>query len=173
MKKLIAIIAILTALGCKTAKDVNKEIIKNDSIIYVDRLKVDTIQLFEKIETLNPTENEINLKCDSTSFKQSFKNGSIKYKIIKQKGDVRLIFRTDTITNSVKKSYYSRLSKKDSLQKVVKSKDKLIISKQQPSFLQIIYNNIWKVLFWTIFVLWVLGITPSFFFGLLMKKLNP
>lgn len=173
MKKLITLIAILLAFGCKTAKDANKEVIKNDSIIYVDRLKVDKIQLFEKIEKLNPTENEINLKCDSTSFKQSFKNGSVKYKIIKEKGTVRLIFKTDTITNRVKDSYYSRLYKKDSLQKVVKNKDKLIISKQNPSFIRILFAKIWQVLFWIIFFLWFLGVTPLKISKFIMKIIIP
>lgn len=157
---LVFSLILLLFFNCKPKEILTKEKNTKDSIVYVDKIRIDTIKLFEKIEIEKPTENEINLKCDSTSFNQNYKSGKIEYKIIKEKGAVRVVIKTDTISKIIKDSYYSKLYKKDSISKIKEfhSKEKTIIKKEN-NFWQNILLNIWKILFWIFFTLWILGIT--------------
>lgn len=158
---LLTILIVPTIWFCTTNKNISKNEIKKDSILVVKEIKIDTIKLFEYKEIEKPTSNEINLKCDSTSFNQNYKSGKVEYRIIKEKGLVRVVIKTDTITNIIKDSYYSKLYKKDSLQKtkIETKKEKLII--KEPSFWQNILTNIWRVFFWIFFILFVLGFSLS------------
>jgi hypothetical protein len=158
--KNIIIVSLLFFASCKTSKDISKNEIKKDSLVYVNKVKIDSIFIKEKIEIEKPTINEVSLKCDSTSFNQSFRNGGLNYSIIKDKEKIRFVIKTDTITKFVKDSYVSKMNNKDSLQRVVTKIEKIEISNQKPSFVQTLFSNFWKVAFWTIFVLWILGITP-------------
>jgi hypothetical protein len=170
--KNIILVSLLLFTSCKTSKNISKNEIKKDSLVYVDKVKIDSIFIKEKIEIEKPTTNEVNLKCDSTSFNQSFKNSVLNYSIIKDKEKIRFIIKTDTITRFVKDSYVSKMNNKDSLQKVASKIEKIEISNQKPSFVQTLFSNFWKVAFWIIFVLYILlllGFNPLKFIIKLIK----
>lgn len=139
---------LLMIWSCNTQKNLVSEKSQKDSI------RIDTIHDFKEIIKTEPTQNEFSLKCDSSSFNQSFKSGAVQYRIVKEKGGVKVTFKTDTITKIVHDKY------KNSLQRVATKSEILKTSLQKPSFWQALFSNIWKILFWTIFVLWFFNITP-------------
>lgn len=149
---------ILFFSSCTTSKKITSEKQIKDSIVYVDKIRIDTIR--EKITINDGIDNEINFKCDSTALNQSYKSGGVQYRIIKEKGEIRFVIKKDSSVCVDK--YQSTLKIKDSLQRVV---NKSIQSKEivRKPFL----SDIWKIAFFVLLGFWILGITPLFIFRLI------
>ena len=170
MKKINIFLTCLILASCNTSKKVVEEKQIKDSIVYVDRVRIDTIKI-ENVKTVTlPTYNTIEIPCDSSSQKQSYTTGGTTYKIIKEKGKVRVVFvqKKDSCMSS--HGYKSVLKSKDSLQKVVEryTQTKEVVKQ---SFWGMLKANLYMILFFIILVLWILGITPMFIFKLIRKML--
>ena len=173
MKKLIEIIKmwivppfsfcfLLLFFSCNTQKKVIEKVVKKDSVVFVTKLKVDTVKITETKTISEPVNNDIVIPCDSLKYYQELASGKTRIIIKKEKGTVRIIYKKDTSENSNKEVYKNSVQKNDSI-KTTKSetstKNKIVIEK---TFWQKITSDIWRLLFFSILILWVIGITPGF-----------
>ena len=173
MKKLIEIIKmwivppfsfcfLFLFFSCNTQKSVKEKIVKKDSIIYVTKLKVDTVKITETKTISEPVNNDVVIPCDSLNYYQELASGKTRIIIKKEKGSVRIVYKKDSTENSNKKTIQSSFQKNDSI-KATKSettkKNETVIEK---TFWQKITSDIWKLLFFSILILWLIGITPGF-----------
>ena len=173
MKKLIEIIKVWIVppfsfcflflfFSCNTQKSVKEKIVKKDSIIYVTKLKVDTVKITETKTISEPVNNDIVIPCDSLKYYQELASGKTRIIIKKEKGSVRIIYKKDSSENFNKEVYQNSVQKNDSI-KVTKSetstKNETVIEK---TFWQKITSDIWRLLFFSILILWIIGITPGF-----------
>ena len=173
MKKLIEIIKmwivppfsfcfLFLFFSCNTQKSVKEKIVKKDSIIYVTKLKVDTVKITETKTISEPVNNDIVIPCDSLKYYQELASGKTRIIIKKEKGSVRIIYKKDSSENFNKEVYQNSVQKNDSI-KVTKSetstKNETVIEK---TFWQKITSDIWRLLFFSILILWIIGITPGF-----------
>lgn len=162
----VFILIILTLTSCGSSKSTYKKY-SNDSVVYVEKLFHDTIILKEKEIVSEPVYNEVQIPCDSTYFATKYSSGGVKYKIIKEKGEVKVIFEKDSLRQFEKVLYHKAIRERDSLTKVNKSfVDKTEV--KTSSF----WCVFWKWLFWIIFVLWVLNITPKYLIDIILSKFN-
>lgn len=159
MKKLIVLVLItIFAFSCTTRK-VEKE---NEKIVYVDKVKKDSIFINKEIIKTDTIFNEILVDCDSTSFSQKFGDSSSNIKIVKEKGKVLIKYVKSPTETKYEKIYVEKEIKKDS---VFSEKNIKVIKENKTTFLDNVLNNIYKIAFFVLLVLWILGITPKFIIG--------
>ena len=151
------------AFSCTTRKVDKVE----EKIVYVDKVKKDSIFINKEIIKTDTIFNEILVDCDSTSFSQKFGDSSSNIKIVKEKGKVLIKYVKSPSETKYEKIYIEKENKKDSIstEKSVK-----IIKDKKTTFLDKVLNNIYKVGFFVILILWVLGITPRFLIGKILSK---
>lgn len=162
MKKLISLCLILILVSCNLRKKVTEVHEKKDSLVYVTKLKTDTIRIIETKIVSEPVNNDIVIPCDSLKYYQELASGKTRIIIKKEKGSVRIIYKKDPSESSNKEVYKNSVQKNDSI-KVTKSetstKNETVIEK---TFWQKITSDIWRLLFFSILILWLIGITPGF-----------
>ena len=159
MKKLIVLVLItIFAFSCTTRK-VEKE---NEKIVYVDKIKRDSIFINKEIIKTDTIFNEILVDCDSTSFSQSFGDSKSNIKIVKENGKVLIKYVKTPSETVYEKIYVEKEEKKDS---VVLDKSTKVIKENKTTFLENVMNNIYKIGFFVTFILWIFGITPKFIIG--------
>ena len=173
MKKLIEIIKmwivppfsfcfLFLFFSCNTQKRVKEKIVKKDSIIYVTKLKVDTVKITETKTISDPINNDVVIPCDSLKYYQELASGKTRIIIKKEKGSVRIVYKKDSTENSNKETIQSSFQKNDSIQNTkseVSSTSETIVEK---TFWQKITSDVWRLLFFSILILWIIGITPGF-----------
>ena len=143
------------AFSCTTRKVDKVE----EKIVYVDKVKKDSIFINKEIIKTDTIFNEILVDCDSTSFSQKFGDKNSNIKIVKEKGKVLIKYVKSPTETKYEKIYVEKKIKKDS---VVLDKNTKIVKESKTTFLENIMNNIYKIGFFVILMLWVLGITPRF-----------
>lgn len=153
MKKTSLIFTCLILASCVTKKEIITQKETKDSVVYVDKIRIDTIRETKTVDS--GFDNEIIFRCDSATVNQSYKSGGVKYKFIKEKGEVRFVIKKDSSICVDK--YQSILKVKDSLQRVVDISVEDIKTVRQPFF-----ADFWKIAFFVILVFWALGLTPKF-----------
>ena len=159
MKKLIVLVLItIFAFSCTTRRVDKVE----EKIVYVDKVKKDSILINKEIIKTDTIFNEILVDCDSTSFSQKFGDSSSNIKIVKEKGKVLIKYVKSPSETKYEKIYIEKENKKDS---VFSEKNIKIVKESKTTFLENIMNNIYKIGFFVILVLWVFGITPKFIIG--------
>ena len=166
--KLIIIVLLMSAIcSCVAKKDLSKIDIKKDSItIENNNIRIDTIYK-ERIKTIfEQVNNEVTVPCDSTKFSQSFEVGKIKYKIIKEKGSVRVVFKRDSSNFKQSNEYKYIYRQNDSLKRLISTHEK--IEKKEVTK-KPFFANLWQILFFIVLFLWIFGITPRFIFKLITK----
>lgn len=158
---------LLLLFSCNTQKKVTEKIVKKDSIIYVTKLKVDTVKITETKTISEPVNNDIVIPCDSLKYYQELASGKTRIIIKKEKGLVRIIYKKDPSESSNKEVYKNSVQKNDSIKATkseISTKNETVIEK---TFWQKITSDIWKLLFFSILILWLIGITP----GLIIRKI--
>ncbi len=153
---------LLLLFSCNTQKKVTEKIVKKDSIIYVTKLKVDTVKITETKTISEPVNNDVVIPCDSLKYYQELASGKTRIIIKKEKGSVRIVYKKDSTENSNKKTIQSSFQKNDSIQNTkskVSSTSETIVQK---TFWQKITSDVWRLLFFSILILWIIGITPGF-----------
>ena len=164
MKKLIVLVLItIFAFSCTTRKVDKVE----EKIVYVDKVKKDSVFINKEVLKTDTLYNEILVDCDSTSFSQNFGDSKSNIKVVKEKGKVLIKYVKSPSETIYEKIYVEKGEKKDS---IVSEKSIKIIKDQKTTFLDNVLNNIYKVGFFVILILWVLGITPRFLIGKILSK---
>ena len=152
MKKLIVLVLItIFAFSCTTRKVDKVE----EKIVYVDKVKKDSIFINKEIIKTDTIFNEILVDCDSTSFSQKFGDSSSNIKIVKEKGKVLIKYVKSPSETKYEKIYVEKEIKKDSISTEKKVEN---TTKTKSNF----FTNIYKIAFFVLLVLWILGITPKF-----------
>ena len=152
MKKLIVLVLItIFAFSCTTRKVDKVE----EKIVYVDKVKKDSIFINKEIIKTDTIFNEILVDCDSTSFSQKFGDSSSNIKIVKEKGKVLIKYVKSPTETKYEKIYVEKEIKKDSISTEKKVEN---TTKTKSNF----FSNIYKIAFFVLLVLWILGITPKF-----------
>lgn len=157
--KITTIFLILFLTFSCTTRKVEKE---NEKIVYVDRIKRDSIFIDREITKTDTLYNEILVDCDSTSFSQNFGDSKSNIKIVKEKGKVLVKYIKTPSKTIYEKVYVEKENKKDS---VVSEKSTKVIKENKTTFLENVMNNIYKIGFFVTFILWIFGITPKFIIG--------
>lgn len=148
-----ACFSILTS--CVAKKEISKT---EETTVENKSVRIDTI-FKERIKTIfESVNNEVIIPCDSTKFNQSFDVGKIKYKIIKEKGSVRVVFKRDSSQFKQSNEYKYIYRENDSLKRIISIQKKEIVKKP-------FFANLWQILFFIILFLWFFGITPKFLIG--------
>ena len=156
MKKLIVLVLItIFAFSCTTRKVDKVE----EKIVYVDKVKKDSIFINKEIIKTDTIFNEILVDCDSTYFSQKFGDKNSNIKIVKEKGKVLIKYVKSPTETKYEKIYVEKENKKDS---VFSEKNIKVIKENKTTFLDNVLNNIYKIAFFVLLVLWILGITPKF-----------
>ena len=164
MKKLIVLVLItIFAFSCTTRKVEKVE----EKIVYVDKVKKDSVFINKEVLKTDTLYNEILVDCDSTSFSQNFGDSKSNIKVVKEKGKVLIKYVKSPSETIYEKIYVERGEKKDS---IVSEKSIKIIKEQKTTFLDKVLNNIYKVGFFVILILWVSGITPRFLIVKILSK---
>ena len=164
MKKLIIVFLIIFLTFSCTTRKVEKE---KEKIVYVDIIKRDSVFTNKEVLKTDTLYNEILVDCDSTSFSQNFGDSKSNIKVVKEKGKVLIKYVKSPSETIYEKIYVEKGEKKDS---IVSEKSIKIIKDQKTTFLDNVLNNIYKVGFFVILILWVLGITPRFLIGKILSK---
>ena len=152
MKKLIVLVLItIFAFSCTTRKVDKVE----EKIVYADKVKKDSIFINKEIIKTDTIFNEILVDCDSTSFSQKFGDSSSNIKIVKEKGKVLIKYVKSPSETKYEKIYIEKENKKDSISTEKKVEN---TTKTKSNF----FANIYKIAFFVLLVLWILGITPKF-----------
>lgn len=152
MKKLIVLVLItIFAFSCTTRKVDKVE----EKIVYVDKVKKDSIFINKEIIKTDTIFNEILVDCDSTSFSQKFGDSSSNIKIVKEKGKVLIKYVKSPTETKYEKIYIEKENKEDSISTEKKVEN---TTKTKSNF----FANIYKIAFFVLLVLWILGITPKF-----------
>ena len=152
MKKLIVLVLItIFAFSCTTRKVDKVE----EKIVYVDKVKKDSIFINKEIIKTDTIFNEILVDCDSTSFSQKFGDSSSNIKIVKEKGKVLIKYVKSPSETKYENIYIEKENKKDSISIEKKVEN---TTKTKSNF----FANIYKIAFLVLLVLWILGITPKF-----------
>ena len=152
MKKLITIFLIIFLTFSCTTRKVEKE---NEKIVYVDKIKRDSIFINKEIIKTDTIFNEILVDCDSTSFSQSFGDSKSNIRIVKENGKVLIKYVKTPSETKYEKIYIEKENKKDSISTEKKVEN---TTKTKSNF----FANIYKIAFLVLLVLWILGITPKF-----------
>ena len=152
MKKLIVLVLItIFAFSCATRKVDKVE----EKIVYIDKVKKDSIFINKEIIKTDTIFNEILVDCDSTSFSQNFGDSSSNIKIVKENGKVLIKYVKSPTETKYEKIYVEKEIKKDSISTEKKVEN---TTKTKSNF----FANIYKIAFFVLLVLWILGITPKF-----------
>lgn len=164
MKKIniILITILLTSVtwSCVSKKSVFENTHQKDSInIETNKVRIDTIYKEKIIHNTEFFTNEVLIPCDSAKFNQSFELGKAKYKVTKEKGSVRIVFKRDSGQFKQANEYKYIYRQNDSLKRLIsiynKAEKKEVV--KEPFF-----NGLWKILFFIVLFLWFFGITPKF-----------
>lgn len=156
MKKLIFIFLISTLIFSCTTRKVEVE---KEKIVYVDKIKRDSIFINKEVLKTDTLYNEIMVVCDSTKLSQSFGDSKSNIRIVKENGKVLIKYIKTPSETVYEKIYVEKEEKKDS---VVLDKSTKVIKENKTTFLENVMNNIYKIGFFVTFILWMLGITPKF-----------
>ena len=159
MKKLITIFLIIFLTFSCTTRKVEKE---NEKIVYVDKIKRDSIFINKEVLKTDTLYNEIMVDCDSTKLSQSFGDSKSNIRIVKENGKVLIKYVKTPSETVYEKIYVEKEEKKDS---VVLDKSTKVIKENKTTFLENVMNNIYKIGFFVTFILWIFGITPKFIIG--------
>ena len=152
MKKLIVLVLITIFTFSCTTRKVDKV---EEKIVYVDKVKKDSIFINKEIIKTDTIFNEILVDCDSTSFSQKFGDKNSNIKIVKEKGKVLIKYVKSPSETKYEKIYIEKENKKDS----ISTEKKVENTTKTKSNL---FANIYKIAFLVLLVLWILGITPKF-----------
>ena len=152
MKKLIVLVLITIFTFSCTTRKVDKV---EEKIVYVDKVKKDSIFINKEIIKTDTIFNEILVDCDSTSFSQNFGDSNSNIKIVKEKGKVLIKYVKSPTETKYEKIYIEKENKKDS----ISTEKKVENTTKTKSNL---FANIYKIAFLVLLVLWILGITPKF-----------
>ena len=165
MKVTLAILYFsLFLVSCIPTKNLSKSDKSKDSILIVEKIRIDTIK--ETITINKGFDSEINFKCDSGTLDQSYKSGGVQYKVIKEKGGIRFIIKKDS--SFITEKYKSLWQSKDSLQRVVNKSIESSKIVRKPLF-----SDFWKIAFFVLLAFWAFGITPLFIFRMIKKLFAP
>jgi hypothetical protein len=160
MRVISQILTCLILASCVAKKEVSKSDIKKDSItIENNNVRIDTIFKERIIHNTEFFTNEITIPCDSAKFNQSFDLGKIKYKIIKEKGSVKVVFKRDSAHFKQTNEYKYIYRQNDSLKRLVSIHNKI---EKKEVVKKPFFSGLWKILFFILLPLWILGITPKF-----------
>lgn len=161
--RVIVLILIVLISSCKTTEYIVKEKVINDTII-IDKTVTDTI--YREKEKIITKDVEINtfLPCDDNESDGSSRSGH---------NEVSWIY------DSIRKGYNIRLycaeqiSKRDSINRTLREKlkhyessttkevEEVKVVKENKNFFDQLFLNIYKLLFFILLPLWVLGISPK------------
>ena len=156
MKKLIFIFLITTLIFSCTTRKVEVE---KEKIVYVDKIKRDSIFINKEVLKTDTLYNEIMVDCDSTKLSQSFGDSKSNIRIVKENGKVLIKYVKTPSKTVYEKIYVEKEEKKDS---VVFDKSTKVIKENKTTFLENVMNNIYKIGFFVTFISWIFGITPKF-----------
>lgn len=159
MNKKIYIILIffIFLLGSCAPKRIIEE---KEKIVYVDKIKRDSIFIEKIINKTDTIENEIIIDCDSTALAQKFSDGKSTIKIVKEAGKV-VIKYVKVPSESVSEKIY--IEKEESKDSIVSDKESKVVEETKDvklTFWQKVQLHFFKIGFFIILVLWILGITP-------------
>jgi hypothetical protein len=164
MKKLILLLAVFLT-SCTTSKKFTEKTTTKDSIVYVDKLRIDTVKITENKTVTEPVYVEVEIPCDSLVYYQKIENGKSQFKISKENGKVKIMYKQDSLVDKYKSLYEKSIVKMDSIAKVKmvsETKEKKIVHQ---TFWQALIAKIWQILFIIVLVLWCFGITPRLIFS--------
>lgn len=163
MKNISLILTCLILASCVSKKEITKSETEKTEI---NKVRIDTIIKDKIIHETEFFTNEILIPCDSAKLKQSFKIGKNAYKIIKEKGEVKIVFKRDSSRSICESQYKVLITQNDSLKTKLSTFNKEVIKKP---FL----SDFWKIAFFIILILWILGITPLFIFRMIKRLIVP
>ena len=163
MKNIFYILLLFVISSCKTTEYVVKEKVINDTVI-IDKTVTDTI--YRETEKIITKDVEINtfLPCDESDNEGNSRSGD---------NEVSWIY------DSIRKGYNIRLycaeqiSKRDSINRTLREKlkhyqssttkevEEVKVVKENKNFFDKLFHNIYKLLFFILLPLWVLGISPK------------
>lgn len=163
MKNIFYILLLFVISSCKTTEYVVREKIVNDTVI-IDKTVTDTI--YKETEKIITKDVEINtfLPCNDNESDGNSRSGdnevSWHYDSIRKGYNIRLycaeqISKRDSINRTLReklKHYESSTTKEVEETKVVK---------ENKNFFDKLFSNIYKLLFFILLPLWVLGISPK------------
>lgn len=152
---LVFISIILLTFNCTTRKvsDVKEK------IVYVDKIKRDSIFIRSEVVKTDTLYNEIIVDCDSvSSFNQKLKDGKNTLDISKNKDNKVVIkYLKEPTENKKEYVFINKQEKKDSISETNNSKN---IVKED-----IFKTKVYEILFYFVLILWALGITPKYLFN--------
>jgi len=172
MKYLVLILTIIVFNSCQTQKKVIEKIVTKDSLIYVTKYKTDSIKIIERDTITVPFNNYIQIDCDSTKFEQTLNTGKSNLNIKKEKGKVFINYNQEILVNKYKSLYEQSLIKIDSISKIKNTSLESTKTIIKETFWQSLLSNIWKLLFFIVFILWIFNITPINILLKLFPQLN-
>lgn len=169
----ILMLALISIFSCKTTEYITK-VEKQTDTIEVEKIIIDSTSHKSTKEITKPTKSDLFLPCPETENESgsSGKNESgenyAKWQYDKEKGGYNVeLYCAEQI--SIFDSINKKLSIENSLLKIhssIKISEKATI-KENSNWWQSVLKNIWKVLFFTVLLLWIFGITPKF----ILKKI--
>lgn len=166
MKANYIFLSLLLLNSCVTKKEITKNEVKKDSI-NIENKKTITSKDYSEIKKFisEPFKTELNIVCDSTDFNQSLSSGKNSYNITKEKGKVKIVFEKDSSSIICQNQYKVLLEENNSLKTQINSfketNNEQVVKKP-------FFANLWQILFFIVFILWILGITPIF----IIKKVS-
>lgn len=162
--KIMILLFTIVFLGSCAPKRVIEE---KEKIVYVDKVKTDSIFIEKIINTTDTISNEVIIDCDSTTFKQKLNDGKSDIQIIKEDGKVKVKYIK---LPSETKTEYIYVEKKESNDSIVSEKEsKHIDNTTHTTFWDKIGLKFYQISFFIVFVLWLIGITPLKIFSVIKK----
>lgn len=160
MTRLIYISLVLALLSCKSHKQVTKQTvvssIKKDSIVYIDRVKVDTVKIPAEV-----IEVQVPLEVFKTDTVLVYNKGRVSTKLVSNNGVLNFNTRCDSLEKLV-------LSTEKILIKERKAKDKLI---EKSKSKEVIVKSVGWYYKASLFI--VIAIICGVIIYLLIKYINP
>lgn len=164
IKTIIFSFLLIFLMGSCAPKRIIEE---KEKIVYVDKVKTDSVFIEKVIEKTDTINNEIIIDCDSTKFSQKFGDGKSNIKIVKEDGKVVIKY---VKLPSETKTEYVYVEKKESNDSIVSEKDnKQVDNTTHTTFWDKLGLKFYQTAFFIIFVLWLIGITPLKIFNIIKK----
>jgi len=162
--KIMILLFTIIFLGSCAPKRVIEE---KEKIVYVDKVKTDSIFIEKIINTTDTISNEVIIDCDSTSLSQKFNDGKSNIQIIKEDGKVKIKY---VKLPSETKTEYVYVEKKESNDSIVSEKEnKQVDNTTHTTFWDKLGLKFYQTAFYIILVLWIFGITPLKIFSIIKK----
>lgn len=161
--KIMILLFLIIFLGSCAPKKVIEE---KEKIVYVDKVKTDSIFIEKIINTTDTISNEVIIDCDSTFLSQKFNDGKSNIQIVKEEGKVKIKY---VKLPSETKTEYVYVEKKESNDSIVSEKE----SKQvdNTTFWNKLGLKFYQTAFYIVLILWIFGITPLKIFSIIKKFL--